>query len=64
MDTCRPKLQPFTKKAYQTTGVASLPASQESTFPFVPLLFKPQDGAVAPFQTNQPTRQPEARSSS
>jgi hypothetical protein len=64
MDTCRPKLQPFTKKGYQTMGVSSLPASQESTFPFVPLLFKPQDGAVAPFQTNQPTRPPESRSSS
>lgn len=64
MDTCLPKLQPFTKKSYQTTGVSSLPASQESIFPFVPLLFKPQDGAVAPFKTNQPTRPPEARSSS
>jgi len=55
-------LKPFTKSATQTTGLVSRPTDQQSTFPFVPLVFKPQDGAVAPFATNVPTRQPETRS--
>jgi hypothetical protein len=57
-------LQNFKKKDTQTTGVVSQPKEQQMTFPFVPLFFKPQDGAVAPFQTNESARQPETRSSS
>jgi len=64
MDPCLPKLQPFTKKSAQTTGVVSRPADQQNTFPFVPLVFKPQDGAIAPFETNVFTRQPETRTTS
>jgi len=64
MDPCLPKLQPFTKKSTQTTGLVSRPTDQQNTFPFVPLVFKPQDGAVAPFETNAFTRQPETRSTS
>jgi len=48
----------------QTTGLVSRPTDQQNTFPFVPLVFKPQDGAVAPFETNVLTRQPETRSTS
>lgn len=64
MDSFLPKLQPFTKSASATTGVASLPKEEKVLFPFVPLLFKPQDGAVPPFKTNEQTRQVETRSTS
>jgi hypothetical protein len=60
----RPKLTQFKKEEAKTTGTASRPSEQQLTFPFVQLMFKPQSGAVAPFKTNEPTRQPETRSTS
>jgi len=64
MDSILPTLQVFSKKTTQSTGTASTPKETQTLFPFVPLLFKPQDGAVVPFETNASARQPETRSNS
>lgn len=60
----RPRLTQFKKEESKTIGTVSQPKEKETLFPFVQLMFKPQNGAVAPFKTNELTRQPETRSTS
>lgn len=50
------KVQPFNREPAKQTTVLPVVRGSEVSYPFQWMLFKPQAHAIAPFQTNQPSR--------